>query len=202
MKALLWVLSLLVGPFVYAQRGVHEELPSIGKEAGEAYHIIFKNNKVGSYEVKRYQQGDSTVYRSSSISKVRFIGTVSVKYELKAIFKGDRMVKSVVKSYRNGKLNSETLTELEGAYYTIVKDGKKSSLHEAIKNSVVQLYFGPPNQTEKVFSEQEGAFRSVKPIDRSTFQVGKTNPSIFRYSGGILERVDVSFTLAKYSIIK
>lgn len=204
MKILFCFLLSFIAFIAHAQRGVHADLIGSSKEvAMNEFRVEFKKRTIGTYKVTKYQKADSVVYAASSEIKFHFFGPLHVKYELQGIFVRDTLVMSKVKTYRNGTLSSETTTSLEDAHYKLMKNGKLSILdRDNIKRSVVQLYHEPPVNGERVYSEGDGSFKQVSEIYSSEFKVGNVNPSIFKYRGNQLNRVDITFKPVKYSIVR
>lgn len=204
MKETFLILLILFVQTAVCQRGVSDGLSSKPKKIiDNEFQIEFKNNVVGTYQVEKLEIDGSTIYRSNSESTLRFIGTVHAQYELESVFKDNVLIRSEVRTFKNGTLDSETITSLVGSHYTIIMDGNSSTIDtNRIDKSVVQLYFEPPQDGDRFFSEKDGSFKVVSKIGDSEFKLGKSNPSIFKYKDEKLERVDISFKVFQYSILR
>ena len=204
MRVVLFILLTIMGRIGTCQRGVTNDLSEIPhKVTNNEFQIEFKNNVIGTYQVEKLEMDGFTVYKSSSESKLRFIGTINARYELETVFKGQVLIRSEVRTYKNGTLDSEAVTTLAGSHYIVIVDGNKSIIDKnKIDKSIVQLYFKPPQDGERFFSEKDGSFKVVSKIDDSEFKVGKSSPSIFKYEGEKLNRVDISFKVFEYSIVR
>lgn len=170
------------------------------------FDIFLGKKCIGAYEVRKTQKGSVTEYHAKSETAVRIIGEIKVGYDLTCIFKDGMLLKSRVRSYRNGKLKSETLVNWTGSHYLIDIDGETSTKKTPIRLSSIQLYFeGPPTQFNSIFSEREATMKEIKKVKEGQYLIadpGKNRGTEFVYNDASVKEVNIAFTLGSFSLVQ
>jgi|GEM_PF-4406592 len=191
--------------------GMVDEMPGPSSETAETskssryFDIYVGNKRIGSYEATMTRRGNTTEYRAKSETVVRIIGEIRIGYDLVCTYENDILVKSRVRSYRNGNLKSETIVNWTGTHYLINKDGDKSTAKTPVTMSSIKLYFeGPPKELKQIFSEREGRMKQVRNVEDQQYLVadaGKNRGTEFVYNNARLEEVNIAFTLGSFSLV-
>ena len=205
MKAIkyLFLLFCLVGTQVMAQRGTEEYKALNSPPEEDKYHIFFKGKHVGTYDVKKEQEGTRTIYTSLSESSIKVFGTITVTYKLKSVYQGNKLIESHVIAYRNGKVTDDTKTVWKGNAYEIIYNGDKLTYSEPITRSSIVMYFEPPVNRDKVYSERDGAVKTASSSGSNSFVLKDDDGNVgstFFYKNNRIDRVEVPFVMGQFTI--
>lgn len=210
-------LAVLALPAIlYGQRGssdnemdqvasVSASKSSFDPSQSQTFGIYMGKHKIGTYEVEKIDKNGFTEYLAVSECKVKIMGQISVGYTSDSKFKGETLVDSHVKSYRNGKLKNETQVSWNGSDYTIVKDGKTVKKKDPINNTTVELYFQVPDNNEEIFSEFDADLKKIKHLNAQTFVLlppGKSKGTEYVYQNSDIQQVNISMVFGSFSIIR
>jgi Domain of unknown function (DUF6134) len=197
---------------LYGQRGsvsgaVTPASANIGAAvaAGHRFRIAMGDNNIGWYKADVARGTETTEYTASSETSVRLLGKHTITFSLKCAFKDDMLISSEVLSRKNGKLRDHTTISWSGSAYQIVKNGDKSTVKDPIRNCNIQLYFEEPQDNMTTFSEKEAIYKKIKKMGENKYvlaELGEDSGNTFVYSNHELQRVNVSFILGDFSIIR
>ena len=170
------------------------------------FGIYLGKNRIGTYEAWMVDKGTTQEYHAKSDTKVKVIGTISIKYALDCVYKDGKLVNSQVKSFRNNKLKGDTKITWSGSSYTVVKDGKNLTISDPFSKGSILLYFGEPASSgERYLSESEAIVKQIQKGNNQNYMLaepGSKKATEYIYKGARLEQVNVPFTLGDFSVIR
>ncbi|MCW3461980.1 DUF6134 family protein [Chitinophaga nivalis] len=167
------------------------------------FEVRIANHAVGTIEASRKINGAA----KNIVIKTR-IQTILAKITSDINNEYHNNVLSVSKSSRiSGKSgeDKQTTTHRNGKDYTIVLNGNRSVISDAvIEECVADLYFAEPKSVSRVFSEAQGRFLALKAVGNGQYELvmpeGKKN--IYKYENGTLVQVEVNHTFGKALFVK
>ncbi|WP_346316502.1 DUF6134 family protein [Chitinophaga sp. YIM B06452] len=165
------------------------------------YEIRFGNNAIGLLEVKQEAAGNT---RKISIrSRVQSKLFARMETDIHAEYHHNILNAASMKRLSTGQ---ETITQKTEKGYAVhfkgdkEKHDKKTQLTDPqITFCVSDLYFTEPKDVRKVYSETQGRFLDLQPLQDKTYALvmpeGKKN--IYRYEKGRLMEVEINHQLGK-----
>ena len=188
-----------------ADKNIPESTYNGSTETKGLFSIYMGKNRIGTYEAWMVDKGTTQEYHAKSDTKVKVIGTISIKYSLDCVYKDGKLVNSQVKSYRNNKLKGDTKITWSGSSYAVVKDGKNLTISDPFSKGSILLYFGEPASSgERYLSESEAIVKQIQKGNQSYMlaEPGSSKATEYIYKGAKLDQVNVPFTLGDFSVIR
>ena len=168
------------------------------------YNITFRDKVVGTLKSTKFKKHGTTYYQSINNTKLRLIKEFLVNYKYDVEFNNGFLNKADVFITVNNSPHSKTSTQWMNSHYKIVKnDATEKTLEDPIYYSTIQLYFNEPINISKCYSEQDGSFNTIVPLENHTYKKinsqGKEN--IYYYQDGVLTKATIDGGLIHFDII-
>ena len=164
------------------------------------YKIFLNKDMIGTLVATRDIQTDHVNYVMQSSMTVHKIINVDVEYSLKSSFSHGKLIQSTAYQKINKKIQTNTLTQWDGAQYNIkTKDDNLVIKNKVINNNMCSIYYYEPIGISQVYSDAFGKFLPVKPVAAHRYEVvlpdGKKN--YYNYSSGICYLVETDQLFSK-----
>jgi len=166
------------------------------------FDIYFKGDKIGSLKATEDKVSNQVVKEIKTQSDTRvFSFAVHVESELHTVHENGNLIKGT--AYRHANRGSEDVhahTEKgTNGQYQRERNGKKSTLAQAITICVADLFFREPKGLTKVYSNMHADFVTVKPLGSGKYQVTSPDKKVayYTYQNGKLAMMEVDTPVGK-----
>ncbi|WP_247656637.1 DUF6134 family protein [Maribacter sp. MMG018] len=179
-------------------------LPSNTNDTVLYFDIVLNDKVIGNLKATKSSEGNKTFYQSETAIKTRVIKEIEVNYKYDVTFENKVMKMADVVIDVNNKPHANTVTNLKGSQYQIIKNDKKEEVVDPpIDYTTILLYFKEPVNIDRCYSEQNGSFNTIVALGEHSYKKintkGKEN--IYYYKNGILEKASIDGGLVKFEII-
>lgn len=160
------------------------------------FDVLMNGDLIGTLTATKNTTGKKVVKNLSNTTKTKvFLLSIHVESEIYASYENDILTGSFAYRHVNrGAENIETTVKLlPDKRYKVAKNGVEKFLpSDAIRYTVVDLYFKEPKGLTSVFSNTHGDFIKMASISPNQYEItlpdGKKN--IFTYLNGKLMKVE------------
>jgi len=162
----------------------------LGVNVGELSVVQTSNNEIVNIEV-------------ITDIKINLLFSYRVKYVQNTIYKKGILQNSHIKTYKNGKLNSNVEIKYENGFYLLVADGDTSIINDSITYSGSLIYFNEPKAIKRIYKERSAEMRSITPMSDHTYIVSDENKvehNKYYYQEGILHYATMRHTLGNIEL--
>jgi len=152
------------------------------------YDVAIEGKPVGNMLVTKKTLDSGKVYYSAVMDLEYKLFRITEMVQLhEAIYQNDTLRQAYFVDKRNGeKIEEAKIEQLLGRkYYRTIKDTVKGWHEKPILNSLVKLYFNPPQRRDSVFSETTHEYYKIAklPEENRYMMVNKEGEkSIFEYN--------------------
>ena len=166
--------------------------------------VVFKgDDQVGTLTANEKIEGKRTTYSLLSHVTIRLLFTFKIIENINNVFENGHLKSSVHTRHINGSLKTENrIQRIDSNAYTMT-DADKTVKHinEAIHNTILELYFKEPIETQRRYSENFQQLLLVKKTDAHVYTVELPNGNVttYHYNQGVLALAE---TKASWGVLK
>ncbi|MCK3683079.1 DUF6134 family protein [Maribellus sp. YY47] len=159
------------------------------REIRSKYDIEMFGGKVGEFSITQKNENGILEIESVSDIKVKLLFSYRIQYVQNAIYNRGILESSQIKTFKNGKLNSDTRLKLQSGSYLIISDGDTTTVNDSITYSGSLIYFNEPKEINRIFKERNAEIEYISQINEHEYIIKdkkgrKTNK--YFYKDGIL----------------
>lgn len=179
-SCLVLLLALFISTFVSARPNEMETM----------YSINLLGAKIGKFSVVQKNENGNINIEAITDVEVKLLFTYRIKYIQNTVYEQGVLKSSNVKTYKNGKLNSDTMLKLENDVYLQIADGDTAVVNHPITYSGSLLYFNEPVGVKQLYKERTAEMRPITPLSDNTYVVTDQNErelNRYIYKNGVLE---------------
>jgi len=121
-----------------------------------------------------------------------------IKYVQNTKYKQGVLQHSHVKTYKNGKLNSNMRLDFVKGLYQLVTDEDTTIIIDSITYSGSLLYFNEPSTIKRIYNERRAEMRRITPVYERTYIIKDEKErelNRYYYENGILQSAKMRHTL-------
>ncbi|MEZ5102969.1 MAG: DUF6134 family protein [Draconibacterium sp.] len=177
---LVLMLALFISTFVSAGSNEMETM----------YSINLLGTKIGKFSIVQKSENGNVNIEAITDVEVKLLFTYRIKYIQNTVYEQGVLKSSNVKTYKNGKLNSDTMLKLENDVYLRIVDGDTAVVNYPITYSGSLLYFNEPVGVKQLYKERTAEMRPITLLSDHTYVVTDENKrelNRYIYKDGILE---------------
>ncbi len=186
------ILALLLGIIFFTS------VSAKPKELATKYSIHMLGVNVGEFSVIQTSNNGIVNIEAITDIKVNLPFSYRIKYVQNTIYKKGVLTHSHVKTYKNGKLNSNMWMNFENGLYLLVADGDTTITVDSITYSGSLLYFNEPITNRQIYNERSSEMRTITSVSERTYIIkDKKERELNRYyyENGILQSAIMRHTL-------
>lgn len=153
---------------------------------------------VGEFSVIQTNNNGMIYIEAITDIKVNLLFSYHIKYVQNTMYKEGVLQNSHIKTYKNGKLNSNMWLNFEKGSYLLVADGDTIIINDSITYSGSLLYFNEPNAIKRIYNERCAEMRSIAPVREHIYIIKDENErelNRYYYENGILQSAKMQHTL-------
>lgn len=169
-----------------------------------SFDVILRNKVVGNLETNQITKDGITYYQSSTNIKTRLVKEILVSYEYAVAFENKALKKADVAITVNKKAHAKTQTKWVDDHYQITKNDKEETvLNSDISYATILLYFIEPINISSCYSEQDGSFNTIVPLENHSYKKinSKGKENTYYYKNGILKKAIIDGGLISFEMI-
>ena len=166
---------------------------------------------LGTYELSKQVQGDSTIYSGKSEVSVSYLlSRHEVIFITKSEFYKDTLMTSHVEVFVNGKLRESNHTQFEGTNYSIYRVDEDKNIRDEILNipaifvTSSMLFFVEPEDPVRFthnYAELYGYFNKLERSDKNSYDIidKKTGrKTTYNYKKGVVESTEIDYPIMTF----
>ncbi|QGY46540.1 hypothetical protein GM418_23620 [Maribellus comscasis] len=160
------------------------------KEITSKYTLEMLGSKVGEFSVTQKNENGKLNIEAITDVKVKLLFSYRVKYVQNTVYEQGVLKHSNVKTYKNGKLNSDMMLKQEKDAYLLVVDGDTTLINDSITYSGSLLYFNEPLGIKQLYKERTAEMLSIALLSAHTYVVKDEKErelNRYIYKNGVLE---------------
>ena len=168
------------------------------KELIAKYNIQMLGANIGEFSVIQTSENENMNIEAITDVKVNLLFSYRVKYVQNTVYNNGILQKSEVKTYKNGKLNSNMWMNFENGVYRLVSDGDTTFFHDSITYSGSLIYFNEPREIKNIYKERSKEVRQISPVSEHEYIItDKKGRELNRYyyTNGVLQYAKMRHTL-------
>ncbi|MCG6190394.1 DUF6134 family protein [Maribellus maritimus] len=169
---------------------VTSSVPAKSKEITSKYNLEMMGAKVGEFSVtQKIENGKLNIEAITDI-KVKLLFSYRVKYVQNTVYEQGVLKSSKVKTYKNGKLNSDMVLKQQKDAYLLVVDGDTAVVNDSITYSGSLLYFNEPLGIKQLYKERTAEMMQITSLSEHTYVVNDEKEkelNRYIYKNGVLE---------------
>ena len=173
-------------------------IPAKSKEMTSKYNLEMLGAKVGEFSVTQKNKNGNVNIEAITDVKVNLLFSYRVKYIQNTVYEQGVLKSSNVKTYKNGKLNSNTVLKQEKDAYLLVADGDTTVINGSITYSGSLLYFNEPLGIKQLYKERTAEMRQITLLSEHIYVVNDEKErelNRYIYKDGVLEYAKMRHTL-------
>jgi len=154
------------------------------------YSINLLGAKIGKFSVIQKSENGNINIEAITDVEVKLLFTYRIKYIQNTVYEQGVLKSSNVKTYKNGKLDSDTRLKLENDVYLRIADGDTAIVNYPITYSGSLLYFNEPLGIKQLYKERTAEMRPITLVSDHTYVVTDENKrelNKYIYKNGVLE---------------
>jgi hypothetical protein len=162
------------------------------------YRINLLGAKIGKFSVIQKNENGNINIEAITDVEVNLLFSYHIKYVQNTVYEQGVLKSSNVKTYKNGKLNSDTMLKLKNDVYLLIADGDTSVVTHPITYSGSLLYFNEPLGVKQLYKERTAEMRPITPLAEHTYVVTDENErelNRYIYKNGVLEYAKMQHSL-------
>lgn len=168
------------------------------KELATKYSLHMLGVNVGELSVIQTNNNGIVNIEAITDIKVNLPFTYRIKYVQNTKYKQGVLQHSQIKTYKNGKLNSEMRIDFEKGLYQLVADEDTTIIIDSITYSGSLLYFNEPTAIKRIYNERRAEMRRITPVCERTYIIKDEKErelNRYYYENGILQSAKMRHTL-------
>ena len=168
------------------------------KELAARYNIQMLGANIGEFSVIQKNENGNINIEAITDVKINLLVSYRIKYVQKTVYEQGVLKSSNVKTYKNGKLNSDTELKQENDAYLLVVDGDTTIINDSITYSGSLLYLNEPLGVKWVYKERTAEMRQITPVSEHTYVVNDEKErelNRYVYNNGVLEYAKMKHAL-------
>lgn len=169
------------------------------------YDVKVFGNKIGTVTANKTVIGTKTIYKTSSLSSIRFFGKKEITTFMETVYEKNVLKNSFYEVKKNGKVREKSVLEYKNHKYYVVTDGKESYHDKPIVMSTIILTYYKPKNNQKVFEEVGGFYKTMSKINENQFDLinpkSRHKDTYIYNEEGVLEKCIVRKTLFNFEMI-
>lgn len=168
------------------------------KELATKYSLHMLGVNVGELSVIQTNNNGIVNIEAITDIKVNLPFTYRIKYVQNTKYKQGVLQHSQIKTYKNGKLNSEMRIDFEKGLYQLVADEDTTIIIDSITYSGSLLYFNEPTAIKRIYNERRAEMRRITPVYEHTYIIKDEKErelNRYYYENGILQSAKMRHTL-------
>lgn len=175
-----------------------------GQAQDQQYVLSVKGKETGLLKVWEERAPDyRTIKVETEVTANLLFLNIDVKYYLESTYQEGVLQRSRATTYVNGKKKKNVKIRLRKGRYRIIQEKEVAFHDQPIHYSGALLYVEEPNKTDRVFSEMDGHYKSIR--SKRPHQYLLTEPDGGRqneyfYAEGILEKAVIDHSLLDFEV--
>jgi hypothetical protein len=192
-----YILGLLLGIIFFTSVSAKPE------ELATKYSIHMLGANVGEFSVIQTNNNGIVNIEAITDIKVNLLFSYRIKYVQNTTYKQGVLQYSHIKTYKNGKLNSDMWMNLEKGSYLLIVDGDTTVINDSITYTGSLLYFNEPKGIKRIYKERSAEMRSITPVSEHTYIIKDEKErelNRYHYENGILKSAKMRHTLGNLEL--
>ena len=175
------------------------------KEMTSKYDLEILGAKVGKFSVTQKDENGNVNIEAITDVKISLLFSYRVKYVQNTVYEKGVLKSSVVKTYKNGKLNSDTILKHEKNAYLLVVDGDTTFIDDSITYSGSLIYFNEPVGIKNIYKERSAEIMQISSVSEHVYITKDEKDreiNRYYYEEGILQYAKMKHTLGTIELKK
>lgn len=169
------------------------------------YDVKVFGNKIGTVIANRIQKGSQTIYKTSSLSSIRFFGKKEIATFMETVYDDNVLKSSFYEVKKNGKVREKSVLIYKKDKYFVITDGKETDHDKPIMMSTIMLTYHKPKNNQRVFEEVGGFYKTMVKISANQFDLinpkSRHKDTYIYNKEGVLEKCIVRKTLFNFEMV-
>jgi len=168
------------------------------KEMTSKYNLEMLGANIGEFSVTQKNENGTIEIEAITNVKVNLLFSYRVKYVQNTVYEQGVLKSSNVKTYKNGKLNSDMSLKLKKDYYLLVVNGDTTVINDSITYSGSLIYFNEPLGVKQLYKERTAEIRQLTSISEHTYIIKDEKDrelNRYYYEDGILQHAKMRHAL-------
>jgi len=184
---------------------LHTSVLANPNELTAKYSMHFLGVNIGEFFVTQKNENGNVNIEAITDVKVNLLFTYRVKYIQNTVYEQGVLKSSNVKTYKNGKLNSNMSLKLEKDYYLLVVDGDTTVVNDSITYSGSLIYFNEPKGIKNIYKERSCEMKQIDDVGNHVYVIKDEKDrelNKYYYENGILKYAEMRHTLGVFEILR
>lgn len=168
------------------------------KELTSRYNMEMLGARIGEFSVTQKNENGTVEVEAITDVKINLLFSYQVKYIQNTLYEQGVLKSSNVKTFKNGKLNSDIMLKQEKDAYLLIVDGDTTIINDIITYSGSLLYFNEPQGIKRLYKERTAEMRQITSLNEHTYVVNDEKErelNRYIYKDGVLEYAKMQHTL-------
>ncbi|MCK5730137.1 MAG: hypothetical protein KAH68_03630 [Draconibacterium sp.] len=162
-KQIRYILGFLLGIMIFTS------VSAKPKELVTKYSIHILGANVGELSVIQINNNGNIDIEAITDIKVSLLFSYRIKYVQNTVYKKGLLRNSNIKTYKNGKLNSNMWIKYNKGQYLLVIDGDTTTINDSITYSGSLIYFNEPKAIKRIYKERTAEMRNITSESEHTY---------------------------------
>lgn len=182
---------------------LYSDVLAKSNELTTKYSMYLLGVNIGEFSVTQKNENGNVNIEAITDVKVSLLFSYHVKYVQNTVYEQGVLKSSNVKTYKNGKLNSDMSLKLKKDYYLLVIDGDTTVINDSITYSGSLIYFNEPFGVKQLYKERTAEIRQLTSISEHTYIIKDEKDrelNRYYYENGILQYAKMRHTLGNIEL--
>ena len=159
-------------------------------------HLLGAN--IGEFSVTQTSENNKVIIEAITDLKVNLLFSYRIKYVQNTVYDLGVLKSSNVKTYKNGKLNSDMVLKLEKDCYLLVVDGDTTIINDLITYSGSLVYFNEPHGIKRIYKERNAKTEQINAVGEHQYIIKDEKDrevNKYYYEDGVLQFAEMRHSL-------
>ena len=174
-------------------------------ELSAKYSIHMLGANIGEFSVSQTNKNGSIAIEATTDLKINLLFSYRLKYVQNTFYNEGIMQSAHVKTYKNGKLNSEMWLKHEKGSYLLITDGDTTIISDSITYSGSMIYFNEPIGIENIYKERSAEMMQISPVSEHVYIIKDEKDreiNRYYYEEGVLQYAKMKHNLGTIELKK
>ena len=175
------------------------------KEMTSKYNLEMLGAKIGEFSVTQKNENGNVEIEAVTDVKINLLFSYCIKYVQKTVYEQGVLKSSNVRTYKNGKLNSDMSLTLKKDYYLLIVDGDTTVINDPITYSGSLIYFNEPKGIKNIYKERSAEMKQIDAVGNHVYVIKDEKDrelNKYYYENGILKYAEMRHTLGTFEILR
>jgi len=158
------------------------------------YDLEMLGAKIGEFSVTQKNENGNVEIEAVTDVKLKFLISYRVKYVQNTVYEQGILKSSNVKTYKNGKLNSDMTLKQEKNVYLLIADKDTTVINDSITYSGSLIYFNEPLGIKRLYKERTAEMEPLTRLTEHTYIIRDEKDrelNRYVYKDGVLEYAEM-----------